>query len=294
MRCAAVAVLLLGAAIALAAPRDPGEAGSLPVGVSTLTATDAARARTLVTDVYYPARSVGRDARVRGGHFPLVLVVHGHCGSRTNYEYLANHLVSRGWIVVTPDIPVFCAGNPGVNVDEPPHDLAFLAGALRDRGGPFAAVARHVRGETTALVGHSLGGNAVLQAAAHDAQFPTVVGLAPFAREVDGMALRGLDPARAVMAIGGTADTTVPLSFIMPFFAQLTPPAYLVQIAGGTHSGFTDMDSHLTADALAAQQAVAKRYVTAFLDRYLRGRRRAAHWLVSSDDGSVTVTAKTE
>jgi hypothetical protein len=115
-----------------------------------------------------------------------------------------------------------------------------------------------------------------------------VVALAPVAGRDAGMAFDGLRPARAVLAMGGSADTTIS-------FDALPPPAVLVRIAGGTHSGFTDVDTQLAPEALAAQETVVERYATAFFDRYLRGRRRpAARWLRDADHGMVEVTARTK
>jgi hypothetical protein len=67
-----------------------------------------------------------------------------------------------------------------------------------------------------------------------------------------------------------------------------------VKIAGGTHSGFTDVDRSLTADALARQEGLARRYATAFLERYLVGQRRFARFLGPADaskQGGVEILA---
>ena len=155
-----VAVLAL-VALALpvrAAGVDPSADGPFAVGVTTLPFIDGSRSRTLVTEVWYPARSGGRDAPARRGRYPLVLVV------------------------------------------------------------------------------------------------------------------------------GGTADTTLAFDlFAAPFFAALPAPAFLVKVIGGTHSGFTDMDSHLSAAQLARQQALTRRYATAFLRRYLARDRRFARFLAPAD-----------
>jgi predicted dienelactone hydrolase len=283
-------------ALPAGAASDPASPGSLPVGVTTLDVVDASRNRNLVTEVWYPARTPGRHAPMRRGRRPLVIVVHGHCGSRTNYTYLTRHLASRGYVVAAPDLPRFCATRGGVDVDDPPRDLSFLHAMLHDRTGSLTPIARHLRGETTGLVGHSLGGTAVLEAARATAAFTAVVALAPVAGRDAGMAFDEFRPSRAVLAMGGSADTTISFDALtQPFFDALPPPAFLVRIVGGTHSVFTDVDSQLAPEALAAQETVVERYATAFFDRYLRGRRRpAARWLRDADDGMVEVTARTK
>ena len=292
---AVTSLLLCTLALPAGAASDPASPGSLAIGVTTVDVVDASRNRTLVTEVWYPARIPGRDARMRGGRRPLVIVVHGHCGSRTNYTYLTTHLATRGYLVAAPDLPRFCATRDGVDVADPPQDLVFLHALLHDRTGSLAAIARHVRGRTTGLVGHSLGGAAALQAARAETAFGAVVALAPVAGRDAGLAFAGLRPARAVLAMGGSADTTISFDVLTkPFFDALPPPAFLVRITGGTHSGFTDVDSSLMPEALAAQETIVERYATAFFDRYLRDRRRpAARWLRDTDDGMVEVTART-
>ena len=285
------AVTLLALASAALAAREPDAAGRFAVGSTTLTIVDASRGRTLVTEVWYPADSGGRDARLRRGHFPLVLLAHGFCGSRTHYEYLATHLASWGFLVAAPDFPDVFAGDcgrpatgvPGVDL---PRDLSFLRAQLHTRSGPASRFARSVRGARAGLVGHSFGGYAVLGATLIDDALPVVVALAPVSPLTACTDLAQLHPRRDVMVMGGTADTLVPYDpYITALFAILPPPGLAVKITGGTHDGFTDGDGSLTADALARQQGLARRYATAFLERYLVGQHRFARFLGPADGG---------
>src|SRR5262245_22718938 len=98
------------AAVALALPAmaagvDPGADERFVVGDTTIMLAGARPDRILPTEVWYPARYSGRDAPIRRGRFPLVLVAHGHCGLRTNYTYLTTHLASWGFVVAAPDFP---------------------------------------------------------------------------------------------------------------------------------------------------------------------------------------------
>ncbi len=279
----------LAAPVAAATP-DPSAPGPFAVGVTTLTVVDASRGRTLVTEVWYPADAPGRDAPVRPGRYRLVLVAHGNCGFRTNYEYLSMPLASWGFVVAAPDFPGFNKADcdagvpPGDVVSEPPRDLSFLRTAFRDPSGPAGQFATHVRRGRAGLVGHSLGGLAVVNASLSDRLFRAVVALAPLATATHGAAFSGLRPPRAVMVIAGSADATLPFdTFAAPFFAAVSPPAFLTEIIGGTHSGVTDMDSQLTAEHLARQQALARRYAIAFLERYAARKRGFARFLTPED-----------
>jgi len=267
-----IAVLAIPAA---ATVRDPGTAGRYAVGITTQTFVDASRGRTLVTEVWYPAAVAGRDVPPHGGRFPLVLVAHGFCGFRTNYEYLTLALAARGFVVAAPDFPGFnkavCdAGGPETGLfAEPPADLEFLRAALHEQAGAAGELARHLRERRAGLVGHSLGGAAVVNAATDSPRFP---------------AFAALPPPHAVMVMGGTADRTLPpATFADPFYMALPPPAFLVTIVGGTHSGFTDVDSGLTPATLARQQSLVGRYVVAFFKRYLRRDHRFDRFLTPVD-----------
>ena len=269
---------------------DPSGAGPFAVGVATRTFVDATRGRTLVTELWYPAATAGRDVPPLRPRHPLVLVAHGSCGFRTNYEYLTIALASWGFVVAAPDFPGFVATdcNNGLPVGEPltdgPRDLSFLRAALHDPAGPAGGLAGALSGQRAALVGHSLGGAVVARAAIQDASFTALVTLAPLLTAGSARPFAGLKPRRAVFVMGGTADTTLPFGiFGMTFFDALPAPAFLLRIVGGTHSGFTDMDAHLDADALARQQELTRRYAVAFLARYLGHHRRFGVFLTAAD-----------
>jgi dienelactone hydrolase len=274
-----VLVVLLLAVRAAAAP------GRAPVGVATLVLDDATRGRVLTTEVWYPSTAGGRDARARRGRFPLVLVAHGFCGFRTNYEYLTTRLAAYGFLVAAPDFPGWnhdacAAGQIQVDLDAAPGDLAFVAAALRAPGGRLP----RPRGRRAALVGHSLGGMVVANAAAASpADYPAVLMLAPAAGSAQSAALAAAMPRPAVLVVAGAADTTVRLPGVQTFFAGLVAPAYLVTLAAGTHGGFTDVDAGLAADALGRQESLTARYATAFLERYLARRRRFRRVLTPAD-----------
>jgi hypothetical protein len=210
---AAVVLALLLPGLASAAPPDPSGTGRYAVGVTTLTVTDTSRGRTLVTEVWYPATTSGRDTAPARGRFPLVLLAHGSCGFRTNYEYVTEPLASFGFVVAAPDLPGMtradCVGGlpQGNYLVDSPLDLSFLRRTFAVVAGPLAT---HVRTRRAGLVGSSLGGAAVMNAAIADTHFPAVVGLSALATAPKGEAFVGLRPRRAVLAFGGTNDRLLP------------------------------------------------------------------------------------
>lgn len=294
-RCALVAVV--GCA-AIAAAADPAKPGRFAVGVATVDAVDTSRARTLPTEIWYPARDAGRDAALLPRAFPLVLVAHGFCGARTNYDYVAAHLASHGFLVAAPDFVgvtrTACdAGQVTADVATMALDLSYVCRTLHDVTGPLAKWAQHVRGMPTGLVGHSLGGRAAVEAVRIDPAFTATVGLAPAAAAADAAGLADLAPRRAWLVAGGTADTLVSFDgWTQPFFAGLPAPAYLVRIADGTHGGFSDADPGRDPAALAAQQTLVTRYATAFFVRHLARKKKHGRWLRDAETAGVAVDAR--
>jgi dienelactone hydrolase len=297
MRLAAAALAVLALATGAAAAPDHVKPGTLAVGVTTVTLTDASRdGRTLPVELWYPARTAGRDAAPLRKRRPLVLVVHGLCGSRLYYDYLVTHLASRGFLVAAPDLTgVTAADCVSVGLEQLPLDVAFVARTLHDPDGPAGRWARRVRGATTALVGNSLGGFAVFEAVKLDAGFTAVVGLAPAVGPAAAPALDALTPPRAWMLLGATGDDTVRFAALtQPLYEALDAPAFLVRFTGGGHTGFSDENPDTEPDPRQAQHDATLRTVTPFLLRYAAGKQRAGRALAPRDDGTTAVFARPE
>jgi predicted dienelactone hydrolase len=109
---------------------DPFARGGFPVGVRTLALEDAARARRLAVECWYPAadahagqdlspdsqdryrwlaalppvaQEAVRDAAPRAGRFRLVVFSHGFSGHRRQTTHLCTHLASHGYVVAAVD-----------------------------------------------------------------------------------------------------------------------------------------------------------------------------------------------
>jgi dienelactone hydrolase len=278
---------------------DPTRPGRLAVGVTTVDAVDESRgSRTLPTEIWYPARRSGRDAEPLRQRHPLVLIAHGFCGSRLYYDYLATHLTSHGFVVAAPDFTgvtrAACdAGQPVPSIGNLALDLSFVARELHEAGGPLGTWARHVRGTATGLVGNSLGGIAVVEAARMDSAFTAIVGLAPAVSGAEAPPLVGLTPRRAWMIMGATGDDLVSFSgWTRPFVEGLPAPAFLVRFTGGSHTGFSDENPEITPDPRQAQHDATTRYATPFLLKYLAHKNRFARPLRSGDDGIVALIVR--
>ena len=292
-------LLVLVLATSAPAASDLTRPGRLAVGVTTADAVDESRGnRTLQVEVWYPARRAARDAEPVRKRHPLVLIVHGLCGSRLYYDYLATHLASHGFVVAAPDLPgvtrAACdAGPPVLDIAGLALDLSFVARELRDVTGPLGTWARRVRGAATGIIGNSLGGIVVVEAVKQDPSFTAIVGLAPAVGGGAAPPLVGLAPRRAWMVMGATGDDLVSFTNLtQPFFEGLPAPAFLVRFTGGSHTGFSDENPETSPDPRQGQHDATTRYATPFLLRYLARKNAFARRLRPSDDGSVALIAR--
>ena len=254
------------------------EAGSFPVGVTTLqltkgplvevwypavagsTGTETYDVRNFVPEVIkalltgdapaaysYPAT---RDAAVADGSFPVVLFSHGFTGIRVQSSFLTSHLASHGMIVVSPEHPSrdltnvlggTASGDRNDSVDDLLKSLELITAAGADAASPFNG---HVDAERVAAVGHSAGGGTVVGAAGD----PRVDGYVSMA---SGVFLGGQNatttappaplPAKPSFFLGGTVDNVVPLDTVTrPAFEAVPAPSLLWAIEGVGHNGFDD------------------------------------------------------
>ncbi len=220
MRIAVIAVALgtlvaVTPALVFVGYRPIEATGGLPVRTTAYTITDATRMdpfsrsgepRRVTFDVWEPDE-VDQD-------LPLVLFSHGSMGVRSSNESLFGELASHGYVVVSVDHP----GHALYSTDVDGQRVTIDGGYLRDlrsenaaedparslelyrmwmdlRVGDLDAVLDHVLAEVPGidptrigLVGHSLGGSAVLAVARARDDIGAVVALeAPFMGDIVGV-----------------------------------------------------------------------------------------------------------
>lgn len=143
---------------------DPFARGGFPVGVRSLTISDAARQRALPVELWYPAdeaargrdldpatrdayelipglpspwQEAARDAAPAAGRFPLLLFSHGFGGHRRQSTFFCTHLASHGYVVASVDhvgntildiLQLMVQQARGATIDDTPAQLAeFIA-----------------------------------------------------------------------------------------------------------------------------------------------------------------------
>jgi fermentation-respiration switch protein FrsA (DUF1100 family) len=234
--------------------------------------------------VRYPATIAGADQPVANGRWPLVFIVHGNhsvgVDSYLGFEYLARHLAVQGFIAVSvneellnglhdPTI-VTRAAVLNVNISrwiwKAANDPRFMG---------------HIDLSRIALIGHSRGAEAVVQAVAGTpagANVVAVVSLAP----TDGLSLA---PSRPYFMMYGSTDADVISAFGFCLYDRASGPKAQVFLYGGTHNAFCEHAAWPPETAEPApsriiseadHRAAVMGYVAAFLQWQLRNRIEAA------------------
>jgi predicted dienelactone hydrolase len=257
-----VAVLALGLGIAwiASAPEAPPEGsesaarlapGPHPVGQVELEWVDTSRPtaengdhpgspkRTFRVALWYP-----EDV---GGEHPLAVYSHGFVSSRYGGRYLAEHLASHGYVVVSADYPLTHMQAPGgpsfLDVVHQPADVSFLIDrvlALDASDRPFEG---EVDPERIGAFGLSLGAITTTLVAFHpEWRDPRVAAAISIAGAGDVFGLRYFDHAEVpFLMIAGTSDAIVDYESNALPIPDRTRDGGLVSIAGGTHVGFDDV-----------------------------------------------------
>lgn len=170
---------------------EPGQVNVLAYNPATHSAPK--ENRTLVVDIWYPARSepgapravytasfpsdppapparftvpgiAVRNAPFAGGPYPLVVVSHGYSNAPAAMTWITENLASKGFVVAAihhDDPPITDKKGFPEPALRRPLDIAFVAATLQRT----LAAKRWIDPNRTALIGYSMGGYGVLTAA---------------------------------------------------------------------------------------------------------------------------------
>lgn len=242
-----VPVLLVAAACGGAAPG---------VGVRTLDGVDPITRAPLPMAVVYPTARAGapatfgeytvaatRDAAPAAGRRPLVVISHGHAGTRWGHHDLATALARAGYVVASVEhVGDSYRDQSGVRSDRVLLGRAYQLSAAIDRVLADPALAPHIDAARIGVAGFSAGGyTALLVAGAR----PDFARLAPYcARHPEDHEICDGGPVRrelAPAALRPTRDARVRAAFVMAplgiffgddAFREVTAPVFLTWADG--------------------------------------------------------------
>lgn len=231
--------------------------GPYPVGRDDVQLSDGSRptaahgkqpeqaARTLKTVVWFPLAANGRS--VAEGLHPLVVYSHGFSSNREEPAYLARHLASHGYIVLSPDFPLTrmtTAGGPMLDdVVNQPGDVRFLISTAlkwnRAEGHPFH---QRIDPDRIAAMGLSLGGLTTTLAAFHprlrDPRIAAAISIAGPSTMFDRAFFT--QSRTPFLMIAGDIDAILPYADNAAPLPAKHPQSLLLSLTGGSHAGFAD------------------------------------------------------
>lgn len=176
-------------------------AQTFPVGNRNVTLVDASRNREIGLLLYYPAQTVGSDAALANGSFPLLTFGHGFLIPAANYSDFATLMAERGVVVALPSTE----GGFSPNHDAFGKDIAFINTWYRSGQDNF-----YTCNGSSALGGHSMGGGASVLAASQTTA-NAYFGMAP--------ALTNPSPVPVAPSLG------MPALVVSGSVDNVTPPA---------------------------------------------------------------------
>ncbi len=201
---------------------------------------DAARSnRSIQTEVYYPANVAGDDVPLANGQFPIIVYGHGFTIAWSNYDYMWQYFVAKGYICVFPR-------TEGGIFPAPNHlafglDLAFLSNLFPNvlnttNGNLFEG---HVAPETC-IAGHSMGGGASFLGCENNSQVTTMVTMS--AAETNPQASTAAQSVNIpTMVMVGGNDCVAPATTNAQLFYNSLPNSickYYVNLTEGSHCAF--------------------------------------------------------
>jgi dienelactone hydrolase len=249
--------------------------GPFAVGAKTdVLLRDDSRDREVTTTYWYPisGENAGPEQASEGAplipgeqQFPLVVLVHGTLGNGpATWPYLAPHLASHGYIVITPS-----TGSNLTNVaDLPNHpgDISFLIDAALGVNSSETTFLGRANENKIAVGGFSLGAAAtyltVYQPPYLDSRIKAAIIMA-------GLGLGGppINPHISLLALYGTDDPAIAYSDGRNLYEAANALKYFLTLQGGGHVGFTSQDDNNYGPTMGQgrQEALTRLSVFAFL-----------------------------
>jgi len=257
--------------------------GQYSIGHVSIVLRDEGRSNRKVTlEAYYPLLSSGQPvngAKEQCTKFPVICFAHGYQHPGDQYGNLTGMLVPEGYIMLC------LTTSEGLL---PSHrnyaaDLRFLSGAVSGLGNDTLSPLQGLVDTVICLMGHSMGGGAMFQAAAGNSSIDAVIALTPY--DTKPSAIEAAAGVRVpTMVISGTNDCiTPPERHHLPMYeSSAAQDKTYIQIKGGTHCGMGESSKCIRAERIVRcepglttteQTAVIARYIIPWLDFFLKGKK---------------------
>jgi pimeloyl-ACP methyl ester carboxylesterase len=282
-------------AITTTAPADPGIAGTVKYTKSSDSIA--------LSGGLFPT-SIGLTLFTPNGltSRPVVIFTHGFQLAASDYDTLAEHLASWGYVVILPDLGGGFTATHVQQRDKLVKVLDWVVAGADAASGPLAGVADKAK---IVMAGHSMGGKLSFLVAADDPRPVAIFGVDPVDAAggpiaMDPASFPSVTPERMgdidvpFMVVGETKNGSGGLigtpcapaaDNFHQYFANATGPAAEIEFLGAFHMSWLDDPGCLvcfacdkgTADDDTVK-ALTSRYFVAFLEGVVEGKTEYLAW----------------
>lgn len=216
----------------------PLSAQDFSVGSTIINFVDPERNnRQISTSIYYPAETAGQDVPVAPGEFPVIAFGHGFVMVHTAYEFLWLHLVPKGYILAFPTTESSLLPSH----DDFGLDLAFIISQMKAENLDEISQFYGVIAETSAIMGHSMGGGASFLAAENNTEPTTMVTFAAADTNPSAITAAANIDMPTLLFAGEFDCVTPPAQHQYPMYnATASQQKIIIDIFGGGHCYFAD------------------------------------------------------
>lgn len=250
-----------------------------PIGHKQQAFIDASRAnRNITTEIYYPATTAGDNVPIANGQFPVVVFGHGFVMVWSAYANIWNGVVPDGYIMVFPTTET---GFSPVHLDFG-KDLAFLVSSLQAEGLSSSSTFYGAVANTSAVMGHSMGGGSSFLAVQYNSSITALATLAPATTNPSSITAAKSITIPSIVFAGANDCVAPPATNQKPMYDSLisTCKTY-VSVTGGSHCQFANSNTNCSFGEATCtpqptitptvQQGIVTQLLIPWLDFYLKG-----------------------
>jgi len=217
-------------------------AQSFQVGHKQQTFVDASRSnRNITTEIYYPSTTAGNNVSIASGQFPVLIFGHGFVMVWSAYAPEWNTIVPSGYIMVFPttETSIF-----------PSHtnfgkDIAYLVGAMKAEGTNSSSTFFGAVANTSAVMGHSMGGGSAFLSVQYDTSITALATLAAANTNPSSVAAATGISIPSIVIAGSNDCVTPPVQHQLPMYNSLSSLCKtFVSITGGSHCQFAKTNTN--------------------------------------------------
>ena len=264
-------------------------AQSYEVGSTTVTFVDPDRNnRQIPTAIYYPAVQAGQNTPLAPGEFPVISFGHGFVMVHTAYQFLWLHLVSKGYILAFPTTE----GSFSPNHLNFGLDLAFIITQMKIESQNENSLFYNAVAETSAIMGHSMGGGASFLGSENNDEPTTMVTFAAAITNPSSVQAAANVSIPTLLFAGEFDCVTPPGQHQYPMYeATASDRKIIIDISGGGHCFFADYNLFCSIGEASCspqpsvsreeQQTTTLDFLTPYFDYMLKGNEAA--WQVFLD-----------